>query len=387
MLAYNKQSLDNLLIQQESEVALRRKLISKEECTAIAAAHPVNLYTPNIFIRVGLFLATAICALAGFGILTMMFPLSGAMNVILLFYSAFLYAALEWMVHYNKQFHSGVDDALLWFSLGFIFGTVNYFASNISPLQESILVFVLSLFAVLRFANWAMSAVMILSFFAVIFYALTPLGAFAKIILPFLLMAVSLIIYLINKRNKTVNALRHYSSCLLTIEVISLIGIYGSVNYFVVRELSNTMFDLHLPPGASITGGWFFWIATLVIPPVYLFLSLRNKDAVLLRVGLLLLAATIVTIRFYYAVVPVEMAMTIGGAVLMALMYIINRYLKTPKHGITSSQNDDPDVDDLSQLEGMVIAETFHRAPAAPSEDGFRFGGGSGGGGGATGQY
>jgi hypothetical protein len=256
-----------------------------------------------------------------------------------------------------------------------------------SSLGESILVFVLSLFAVLRFANWAMSAVMILSFFAIIFYGLTPFGELAKSILPFLLMLISLIIYVVVKRNKTINTLRHYSSCLLAIEVISLIGVYASVNYFAVRELSVVMFDLVLAPGASITGGWFFWGTTLLIPPIYIFLSLRNRDVVMLRIGLLLFAATIFTIRYYYALAPLEVMMTIGGAVLMALMYIVTRYLKTPRHGITSEESDDPGIAGLPQLEGVVIAETFHRTPASASSDSVRFGGGSGGGGGATGQY
>jgi hypothetical protein len=91
------------------------------------------------------------------------------------------------------------------------------------------------------------------------------------------------------------------------------------------------------------------------------------------------------TVRYYYSFAPAEVVMTIGGALLMVLMYIVNRYLKTSQHGITSEQNDHASPD-RPQLEGIVIAETFHRAPA-PAEDGVRFGGGSGGGGGASGQF
>ena len=87
MLAYNKQSLDNLLIQQQSDTALQRNLLTKEEYDAVAAAHPVDLYTPNIFIRIGLFLATAVSAIMGFGILMLMFNFGTELNMILPFFS------------------------------------------------------------------------------------------------------------------------------------------------------------------------------------------------------------------------------------------------------------------------------------------------------------
>jgi hypothetical protein len=386
MLAYNKQSLDNWFIERESLIALRRKLISDEEYTGIVARHSYKLYTPNIFIRIGLFLATGMCVTAGFGMLTLLFQFTRGVDIILPFYSVFLYASLEWFVNKTKHFHSGVDDALLWASMGFILGTVNYFDSHLSSLGESVLVLVLSAFATLRFANWVMAGVMVLSFFAMIFYGLTPLGAIEKTVLPFLIMIVSFLIYWVTKKNQNTSVLRHYASCLLVIEVIALISIYSSVNYFIVRELSVAMFGLQLPAGATITGGWFFWAATLLLPPVYVFLSLKNKDAVLLRVGLLLGVATILTIRYYYSFAPVEVLMTVGGAALIVLAYVVTRYLKMPRHGITSEQSEDV-YTDVPQLEGIVIAETFHQSPAPASDGGFQFGGGSGGGGGASGQY
>ena len=91
---------------------------------------------------------------------------------------------------------------------------------------------------------------------------------------------------------------------------LSLITTYAAVNYFAVRELSNLLFDLHLPEGASIPGGWFFWLTTILIPPLYIFRALKTKDSLMLRTGLFLLTATIFTIRYYYSVAPVEVVMT-----------------------------------------------------------------------------
>ena len=56
MIVYNDNSLDRLMINEEAGIALRKQLISKNEYDTIAAAHAVELYRPNIFIRIGLFL-------------------------------------------------------------------------------------------------------------------------------------------------------------------------------------------------------------------------------------------------------------------------------------------------------------------------------------------
>ena len=66
MIAYNHTTLDNLLLNEEATFALNHNLISKEEADAIEKAHPVDLYTPNLFIRIGLFLLTAVILLGMF---------------------------------------------------------------------------------------------------------------------------------------------------------------------------------------------------------------------------------------------------------------------------------------------------------------------------------
>ena len=73
MIAYNHTSLDNLLINEEAKAALQDDLISKEEATNIGNKYPVNLYSPNLFIRIGLTLLTAIIVLMGFGLFCLLF--------------------------------------------------------------------------------------------------------------------------------------------------------------------------------------------------------------------------------------------------------------------------------------------------------------------------
>jgi hypothetical protein len=390
MVAYKDKSLDRLLINNEAGSAVHKQLISKEEYSAIALAHPVALYRPNIFIRVGLFLATTVIVLMSFG-LFMLFTESfsrsdGAMAVICAIYALLIYGALEWLIHSKRHYRSGVDDALLWLSFGFIIADVN-FLTGISSLQQSILIFILTLYGTLRFANSVMSGIMFISFLAIVFYGIIPLGTPAKAIMPFVIMAISFLVYCLVKTNKNKYSLRHYRYCMLMIEILSLISLYGAVNYYAVRELSVQLFGIHLSEGESITGGWFFWLTTLVIPPLYIVRSLQTKDAVLLRAGMLLLAGSVLTIHNYYSVAPIEQIMTLGGLVLILAAYFITRLLTTPKYGITAKEPENESSEGDFHLESLVVTETFNAAPDANTANGFQFGGGSSGGGGASGEY
>ena len=390
MIVYNDNSLDRLIINEEAGIALRKQLISKNEYDTIAAAYAVELYRPNIFIRIGLFLVTVVIVLMSFGLLVLVaadaLDSNNGFFVICLIFAFFIYVALEWIIQSKRHYRSGVDDALLWLTLGFIISAVNLF-TGITPLQQSLLIFILSLAATIRFANSVMSSVMFFSFIAIIFYSITPYGNIGKHILPFVLMSISVIIYFIVQIYKNKNAIRHYRYCLKMLEFLSLITTYTVVNYFAVRELSNLLFDLYLPVGASIPGGWFFWLTTVLIPPLYIFGALKTKDSLMLRTGLFLLAATIFTIRYYYSVAPVEVVMTAGGLILIVATYFVIKYLRTPKYGITDKEPEDEDMQDSLQLESIVITETFQKIPVPGAGEGVNFGGGSSGGGGASGEY
>ncbi len=68
MIAYNRTSLDNLAIRGQAQEAFAAGCITREENTKIAAAYPVDFYTPNIFICVGLFLLTVLITACSLGL-------------------------------------------------------------------------------------------------------------------------------------------------------------------------------------------------------------------------------------------------------------------------------------------------------------------------------
>ena len=232
-----------------------------------------------------------------------------------------------------------------------------------------------------------MGCLAFISFLGIVFYSIIPLGNIAKTTMPFLLMAISFFVYWLIKKNKNNNRLKYYKTCCTLIEILTLITLYAAGNYFVVREVSNSMFDLQLKEGESIPGGWFFWIITALLPIVYIFRGIQKKDVILLRTGLILIAAIVFNVRYYYHVAPLEIAMTIGGIIMILIAYGVTKYLTAPKYGFTHAEPNDPQLAGLLQVESLVVAQTFPQTAPVESDNQFDFGGGSSGGGGATGKY
>lgn len=385
MIAYNTLSLDNIAILSEAAKAQKRQLLMANEFEAIKAAHPANLYTPNLFIRIGLFLATFVIGLMSLGLLTLIFggiaDSDTGIAIVFIIFSFVLYGFLEFFIRDKKHYRSGVDDALMWGAIS-IFGGTLLFYFSMSELQGSLTILVLSLFATIRFANSVMAAVVFLSFLSVLFFAITPFGTIAKIILPFVIMIISAAIYWLAHSKRNDHDWRHYRNCILVIEFLSLITTYLAVNYFVVRELSIAMFNL--PENATITGGVFFWITTFLIPAIYIWRALQTKDALLLRTGLLLVAGAVFTFRAYFSIAPVEQVMTVAGIIIVLSTYFIIKYLRKPRRGIIDKPSDESSDDNL-HLEALVVSETFK--PETVVDQAFKFGGGTTGGGGASSNF
>jgi hypothetical protein len=385
MIAYNKEWLDHLPVWEAMQDAFDDGCITREEQDAVNAKFPVGFYTPNVFIRIGLFILTLIIMLFSFGLLALMFlsSIENFVSGLLIFFSIMGYAALEYMVNVKRHYNSGVDDGLLWGAVfSFIAGTV--LSHNLPMLINCIIVFFVALYFTLRFADRLMAIVAFLSLLGIFFYTCVEFGNIAKAVAPFVIMLISAVIYFIVKKVETKRFVLHYRYCLETIMITSLISFYASGNYFVVRELSNNLFHLNLLPGQTIPFGWLFWAFTFIIPVVYIARGIQKKDSILLRVGMLLLAGIVFTVRYYHAILPVESVMTICGVLLIGLGYWLMKYLKEPKYGFTYKEVSKKNGSGKLNIESLVIAQTF-----SPDTDpgGTKFGGGSFGGGGASGDY
>ncbi len=389
MIIYNKDWLVNKEIQVQIITAFKQLLITKEEKETLINNYPVGFYSPNYFIRIGLGILTfliAFFALGFFGLLGSSF--SENLTSLLLITGTLCYVSLEFMVRQNSHFCSGVDDMLLYMSSIFILSGLCYnssFNSRFSETMIAFLCFAVTLLASLRFIDRLTTIAAYVAFFAFVFYSYLQLGTIAKATMPFVVMLLSVVMYLfsiaIDKNTKWI----HYHDCLTVVKILSLITFYAGGNYYVIRELSDSMFQLHLKPTDSITLGWFFWLWTLIIPILYLTNGIVKKERYFMHIGIALFVASIATIRFYHQLLPIEIAFLLAGSILIAIGYGLMKYLETPKNNFTALLINDNK--NFANIEALIAVSVTSSTSKIPIQNATEFGGGSSGGAGATGNY
>lgn len=381
MIAYNRQALDNSEIQQQAAKALGKSVITQGEYNKIAEAYPFKLYAPNVFVRIGIFLLTVLAVACGLGLFLLITMGAGDRGIgfILIFWGIASYGAVEFFIHARGVYRAGVDDALLWLAGGLLFGGIELLFYNISPAIQSTIILLLAAWGVVRYADRLMALVAYGASINLLFHLLITHNT----ILPFVVMAFSIIAYLLFTNLSNATSLRHYYSCLSLLRMAALLTFYLSGNYYVVENINASLRGEAAPVALS----WLWWTFTGVVPVAYIFIAIRKKDPILLWTGLGLVAAAVFTVRYYYHILPAELAMIIAGSILIVGAYGLIRYLQTPKHGFTSMAPDEPHPLEHLPVESLILAETFKSTPAQPSDQSNPFGGGSGGGGGAGGTY
>jgi hypothetical protein len=229
--------------------------------------------------------------------------------------------------------------------------------------------------AAIRYVDSLMAVIAYLSLIAAVFQLLeSQLLA----VLPFTIMAISLLSYLAATRFLKQKKSSYYHDSLTYISIAALATFYASGNYYVIKALSTD----------AVPVPWFFWIFTVVVPVVLIGAGLKKKDVILLRSGLLFVAAAVLTVRYFDSVMPPAPAMIIAGIVLIGVSWVLIRYLKVPRHGMTYEPVADSSAfEALNNVGGLVISQTFGGSQSPQSTTHVDFGGGSGGGGGATGNY
>ena len=387
MIAYNTEWLDNNKVQEQLEETLNNNCITGEEMNAAATQYKTGFYTPNIFIRIGLHILTAVIIAFSCGLFGLVFLSSSSeatFSILLIFFGIVCYAMLEVMVRTKNHYCSGVDDALLLYAAVFIISGMNVFG-NMPAFGNAFLIMIFALYGFIRFTDRLMAFITVVALLAFVFFILAEIGGIAKAIAPFVLMLVSAAVYFISNLLTSKHECRYHHSCLTVCKVTALVSFYFSGNYFVVREASNVFFDLQLKPTDSIPFAWLFWLFTISVPLVYIAWGIIKKDIVLIRTGLLLSIFIVLTVRFYYAVLPAETAMILAGVILIVIAYALGKLLKPSRAGFTALQTAaHTDKTIIQNLEAIVIAETL--SSGQPQQQN-RFGGGNFGGGGAGGDF
>ena len=106
----------------------------------------------------------------------------------------------------------------------------------------------------------------------------------------------------------------------------------------------------------------------------------------MLYIGGITLGFSFYTIRYYYALMPIERALILGGSILFALSYLAIHKLKNNKTGITFMPDRNENNTVLSNIEA-VVANSQVSLKGIATEQKMPFGGGGFSGGGSGGSY
>lgn len=377
--AYKESWVNNLFIQNTVRSWLKNNLMTAGQVEQVEVAYPESFYRPGIFVKIGLFLFTIFGGSFFAGFLSLFFIESAGNKtfaILCLISAMCYYFFLEYFIKDRKLFHSGIDNALLYMGnlAGIAFFVVLF--EGLEIWQYCLFVLLINVVSSFRYADLFTVFIAITSVF-VLFASILIKIPIGKSLLPFAVMILSAVIYLLNKKEQS----HYYHECQKLIKIFVLFTFYLGGNYFIVRQGNAILADFPTPNAPQVPFAILFYILTAAIPLFYCFTGLKNKDRFFLLVGLLTVAFSCFTFRYYFDMPAIEAVLCIAGSLLIILSLLTINYLKIPRFGIS---DDVSEKRNLANLEALLIANQFGQAPEG---DSLKFGGGDFGGGGAGNDY
>ncbi|MVM35333.1 hypothetical protein GO755_35250 [Spirosoma sp. HMF4905] len=396
MKAYNEQWIYNRNILEQAEQWHRQTLLSDEQMTAVRKAYPVEFRQTNGFLEIGLFLFTTVAILACYLLPASMFSLfSESSTTYGVFNIAFgIAVGLVGMLLINRRllYRNGIDNAFVVTMAGFLaFGFNQFLPDGLSLSVHCFLTLPLLVLILWYYGDTLIAFLTLATFYTAVFDGLLNYN-WGKGALPFVMMSISLIIYVVVRQVIIQNPKQvYYTDPLNLAQWIALIVLVASSNYFVVRELNGILLKTSLIGSRHIDAPelglpWLFWFLTFGIPAVYVWQGLTKKNRMLIILGVLGLIAAVATAHEYTALVPLNVALTIGGLVLIGIAIVGVRYLRQPKYGFTDAPDDDSPNEFFMNAATATVVQATSSIHHGPKND-LRFGDGDFGGAGSEGKY
>ena len=410
MIAYNTQLLNNIAVLKKVKQWFGQKLLSDDQFKQAYQTYNTPFYNPNLFIKIGLFLFTCFAISSSFGFCYLFyFSSSSHYNGVQLFsiiiniiFSIACIFVLEKFIKAKLLFRSGVDEALLYSSVVFLIVALytmlsmnqystydEYESSDNTTLWLALIILPFLIAASIRYIDRLVTIFTIIIFYSICFLLFIKIGELAKLVMPFLFMTISMALYFLIKKYQKNSQLLQWKNILQTAKLTAMIVFYLSCNYFVIREASVSFFNMEIKYANDVPLAVLFYILTALVPLIYIYIGLKTKDKLHLLAGLLLVAASALTFKYYFSMGHPEITLTIAGVLMIVVAYISVRYLKTDKFGITYKEEFDEDNFLKSNAEALVLMQSFATAasPSQPAIDSEKFGGGEFGGAGSGGNF
>lgn len=385
MQVYHKDLLENEAMISKAKLLYEQKFISKEQLNEVSSKLVLLDTNPNLLVRFGFFLLGCFLFVSIMGSISLIFiPLISSNHEIIPFiFFGIGVLALEILAHKN-YFKHGLDDAFvvcsqltLYFGVGVVFD---------SSLAAYLVMFVFGALFCIRYINAISLFVSCTGLIAFVFLAITENSVIPKALLPFIAFCIAAILYKIYLKLNTLVALYYYELAFKNLKIFSLILAYFSLNYMVVRELSESLLNVEVLPGEDIPLAFVFYATTFIIPAFYITYSLFKKDRIILFVGILTFTFSLFTIRYYHQLLPIEVALVLGGIALFLVTYLSIKRLQFRETGLTFKPDRDSDSSLLKNAQALIVSAQVPNAPN-PNQSNMPFGGGGFSGGGAGSKF
>ncbi|MGE5234040.1 MAG: hypothetical protein ACM3OB_08005 [Acidobacteriota bacterium] len=366
--------------------------ISSASAAAIRDAHPDDRQRLGWVLRALLFVFTWLAIWAGEGMMAAILePGRDAVGPLLLLAGVGLVVAAELLAGPARLAGFGVDDAVEIAALAHLLvGLGVVAASNLDlPIDAAMVPVLLATLALGLAAAWRYGGI--------VFGAVAAAGLFGFLAqLPagrvLWLLAGAVLAFVLPRWSRSARlapAQRHAARAGL---VVALLALYAAVHlasndHDWVEHLNlgweNTPSSL-LPRGLAIAG-------TALLPALLLAVGVWRRRALLLDLGLLLGAASLVTLRVYVHLGPLWLVLLGSGAALLGAALALRRYLAGGPAGERGGFTAETLYGDARRESALAAAATLATlAPAASPTTpaaGFRGGGGEAGGGGASAEF
>lgn len=383
IIAYNIAELEKKKVLLEAEDLYKSKLLSDEQWHKIRKEYASKLYTPSIFMRVLFFIVSLI------GMMTVIGPIGAIFNdmresgyrILSFILGILLLVIIEKpLIKDKNHFNSGIIEAGIYSGLSFIaFSVLGSDPPNL--IFCAIVGYLLASFAAIRYLN-LLALVLAIGFFGwILFQTITALGSIVEAFMPFIFMITFATIYWHSKKlqEKLTNVI--FDDQFVILKSIALLVFYLASNYFVVRELSISLMGLQLSASDDIPFAILFYLLTALVPIGYVYWGIKQKSILFIRIGLLTLALSVLTFKYYFSLGAPMLTVTICGAVLIVIALVLFNYLKQIRSGFTREilLNDKGNSSDLT----AIIASQTLGGNKMNDPDDVIFKGGSFGGAGA----
>jgi len=385
MKAYQESWLKNRYALRLAKQFQQDGHLTSDQLEAIQQSHTDLPYSPNIFIKLLLF----IFGLIGFSFGGAFFAIflvgdtKWGIPITYFVYGIITLVVLIQLIKNRKLYNAGIDNALIYCILGSLI-PLFFKISEINNFKEPWvlgLLFLPFLASITYAFGEPVVALGLLFDLMFIFSSLLIKHPIGKTFLPFILLGLLMLLYLVVRKFSEKKSAFYWQLALSWVSPVILILGYASINYMVVRYANASLNNLPLP-APEIRFSWLFWGLTFLIPLLQLWLGIRWRDRMMLVVAFLCSISSIFTYRHYHSVLPTEWGLILGGAILGLGAYFLYNYLKQPKGGFSVT----PEESTHTLLHSFVLSQLTKSNQAITPQE-LKMGGGDFGGGGAGENY